>query len=1159
MRINRLDLTRYGRFTDAGITFGPAPTDGPDLHIVYGPNESGKTTALTAILDLLFGIEPRSRYNFLHPYPSMRIGAELQTMLGTREFIRLKRPQGSLFDINESPIPDGVILGDLAGINRESYGTMFSLDDDTLEAGGESILASKGDLGQLLFSASSGLADLSSMLRGLKDEAEKFYKSGTRKTGLADLKANLSSLKQERDRVDTLASQFAKLVADRDRATAQYEDAFALRGKTQSRIDEIRRLLSALPRLTALHRIREYLEPLAILPDAPRAWADDLPQLQKSETELETRAKTFRDNIQQLSGEITVIIVDHSAAAMMERVKRLADLHGRHIGADQDIPKLRLPLRETEETISRLLTLIERREEAAPARLLLGATTVGALRKLSQRRSGIETALTTANNELNEARRRCDAAKAQLAASGEDIDDLARPDRQKAIATLGIVLASLRSRDHGARVRLATNTRAAALSTLAERIDQLEPWSGTADTLAAMRPIENTGIGAWKISSDQLKTKIDEKRNDAERFETERLRLLSEIDGIGTTAGVVSDDEAIQVRATRDQAWLEHRRELGGHTADQFEQSLRRDDAVTSARFGHTSDLAKLHEARQQLKIRDSEILRTKELQRDSEIGLQSLKSEIASAIQLMDPSLPSEMPLSQLETWIALRERALEWREKVLQAEQDLDTAQADVSADFSTLLSAIRVAGVGNVEGANFDTLIATAQSTIDRDVELKALRNAIAERTSDLADRQRHAEIAAGNEQAWLTSWTETCSACWLGETGSIPSLEAVNEILSALSELGPALDKKSGLEDRISKMERDQTAFSSEINALADELKIPRTHDSVLDFADAVFRHIQDAASTQALFDQKTETLAKDRESLEEIEEAQKLNTTRKSEMTSLFGVVSLTEVAKALVDLERKVDLEQQEASAWEDILDGLRLRSIDEAEQALEGVDRNELERELAELTARLTDQDQRTRDLFSDRSKASDRIDEVGGDDAVAKIDEQRRTVMLEIEEDAAQYLRLRLGTEAAEHALRVYRDRHRSSMLRRASDAFRTISREAYRGLSTQPEKDSEVLIAVTADGGSKIASALSKGTRFQLYLALRVAGYFEFSLSRPTVPFIADDIMETFDDFRAEEAFRLFAEMANVGQVIYFTHHRHLCDIAQQACPNVRLHQL
>ncbi len=129
---------------------------------------------------------------------------------------------------------------------------------------------------------------------------------------------------------------------------------------------------------------------------------------------------------------------------------------------------------------------------------------------------------------------------------------------------------------------------------------------------------------------------------------------------------------------------------------------------------------------------------------------------------------------------------------------------------------------------------------------------------------------------------------------------------------------------------------------------------------------------------------------------------------------------------------------------------------------------------------------------------------------------------------------------------------------MMARASDAFRLLSRGAYQRLSTRPEKDADVLIAV-GEGGSKLASDLSKGTRFQLYLALRAAGYYEYAQARPPVPFIADDIMETFDDFRAEEAFRLFAEMAGVGQVIYLTHHRHLCDIARQVAPGVRVHEL
>jgi len=213
----------------------------------------------------------------------------------------------------------------------------------------------------------------------------------------------------------------------------------------------------------------------------------------------------------------------------------------------------------------------------------------------------------------------------------------------------------------------------------------------------------------------------------------------------------------------------------------------------------------------------------------------------------------------------------------------------------------------------------------------------------------------------------------------------------------------------------------------------------------------------------------------------------------------------------------------------------------------------------MAELEPRFDAEDARMRDVHSRHVQATDVVEAVGGDDAVARIEEQRRTILLEIEDQARRYLRLRSGIAAAEQALRSYRDRHRSAMMTRASDAFRVISRGAYTGLATQPDKETEILMGVSADGSTKIASDLSKGTRFQLYLALRIAGYYEFARARRVVPFVADDIMETFDDFRAEEAFRLFAGMAEVGQVIYLTHHRHLCDIARSVCPSVTIHDL
>ncbi len=48
---------------------------------------------------------------------------------------------------------------------------------------------------------------------------------------------------------------------------------------------------------------------------------------------------------------------------------------------------------------------------------------------------------------------------------------------------------------------------------------------------------------------------------------------------------------------------------------------------------------------------------------------------------------------------------------------------------------------------------------------------------------------------------------------------------------------------------------------------------------------------------------------------------------------------------------------------------------------------------------------------------------------------------------------------------------------------------------------------------------------------------------------VPFIVDDILITFDDNRAIAALELLTELSDKTQVIFFTHHHRLVELAQK----------
>ena len=47
---------------------------------------------------------------------------------------------------------------------------------------------------------------------------------------------------------------------------------------------------------------------------------------------------------------------------------------------------------------------------------------------------------------------------------------------------------------------------------------------------------------------------------------------------------------------------------------------------------------------------------------------------------------------------------------------------------------------------------------------------------------------------------------------------------------------------------------------------------------------------------------------------------------------------------------------------------------------------------------------------------------------------------------------------------------------------------------------------------------------------------------------LPFVADDLFINFDDDRAAAGFRLLGQLAEKTQVLFFTHHQHLVDIAK-----------
>jgi uncharacterized protein YhaN len=154
-------------------------------------------------------------------------------------------------------------------------------------------------------------------------------------------------------------------------------------------------------------------------------------------------------------------------------------------------------------------------------------------------------------------------------------------------------------------------------------------------------------------------------------------------------------------------------------------------------------------------------------------------------------------------------------------------------------------------------------------------------------------------------------------------------------------------------------------------------------------------------------------------------------------------------------------------------------------------------------------------------------------------------------VEAAALAYARARLAATVVRRAIERYRDAHESPMLGRTKALFRRFTQNACSDLYVEVEDGGKaVLIAREFDGALKRIDQLSKGTREQLYLALRVAAIERYVETTGPVPVTFDDVFSESDEPRSQRIFEALGELADKTQVTVLTHHRYLIEVGERA---------
>ena len=603
MRIRRLRLLRYGHFTDSAIDL---PASKPDIHIVFGPNEAGKSTAMAAIEDLLFGIPSNSPHNFLHEYGAMRVGAALEKDSQVLSIRRRKGNKETLITEEEVPVPtgEGALAPFLAGADRGFYTRMFSLDHERLRLGGREILEARDDVGQMLFSASTGIMGLRDRLKAMESEADGLWASrraAHRKYFQAEDKLKLaeSSL---RDHVIT-ANKWQESKSAYETATEAYqviEQEIEAKSSELQKLSRIRRVCRNVRRSSELDAIIHRLGRITL-------FADDasirLEKAAKDDSNAAASIATLKEQIDALEKERVAFTYDDT---LLLRAEDIQQLHERRIQirvGKTDLPKRRVELATAQAGINRLAAELEWKTDDTDqliARIPARAK-VASVRTLLNRRGEQLAAVDNAKATLGEADEWFTGLAAQIEKLGAPID----------ISKLAAVIQATRDMgDFEARVATADRDVQDAKAASQRRLKSLNPKVADEETLAAMSVPPAGSVQAHRDQCRDLEHRLQACRERIRAADQELTSQRKAYDRIASDEHVVSPDELLRLRQHRDMGWSIIRRRYvdiaevpldevrafdpDGDIPDTYETAIRNADQAADGRFSKAEAAARL-------------------------------------------------------------------------------------------------------------------------------------------------------------------------------------------------------------------------------------------------------------------------------------------------------------------------------------------------------------------------------------------------------------------------------------------------------------------------------------------------------------------------------------------------------------------------------------
>lgn len=1169
MRIDRLDLIAYGPFTGRSLDLSKGSSG---LHIIYGDNEAGKSTSLRALTAWLFGIPARTGDNFLHRHSALRVGGRLRLSTGRSiEFVRRKGAKDTLLDPGTgAPLEDSLLAGFLpAGMDEALFAKLYGIDHPRLVAGGRELLAQSGDLGQALYSAAIGTAGLRSVLSELAGGADEIYRP---RASTRPLNQAIAGFRAARKRVrdSGLSVEAWKRLqgdlADTLALIERVEAAIGDKRRLQSRLQRLARVRGALAERRAVLAEIEGLGEVRLLPEDFDARRRGASERLRAATEARERRRAKLARLEEACRSLCLRDEVLENGEAIEAAYRELGAVEKAVG---DGPK-----RDSER---RLLL----GEAAALLKGLRPDIPIGGaegLRPLLNNRKWIAD-LVRRHSLLLQRREGAVAARREaerrMAAIGGELDSLPRPgaglERLKES-----VSGARRAGDLDRRLLEARRRASEAGASCLEAFARLGRFSREpAMLLRTPMPVPET-VDVFEERFDAVAGRGRDATRRRDELCAERDRAQRDLETLVRSGDVPDPGDLGRLRASRDALWAAVRRrfveradagpEAFGPAAEEglpelYERKVSETDRLSDRMLSAADRVAKRSELEAKI-----ENLHRRLLENDAEAGMIDRESaaclrEWAAVWEPLGvlPGTPREM-----KQWMLRAEKLAEDLRAADAAAREADRLGAECAALVQELERQPARPGAPSGEGApGLEDAIRRCELEIGREEAAMERRRSLGQALEDARGRLEQAEgeiRSAGDDlEAWEGEWRAAAGGLAPPE-GLHP--EQAAEAFDKLAAYFDRMDRAEELAGRIAGMDALVESFRRKVSDLAARVGCRPEGLEAAAMAARLNRELGEAREARAVY---AGMEVQRKELAEEIADAgitirsadQELAALR--EMAGASGDEDLERAGERSAfrhALRRKLEgLEQELARNG----DGSSIRDL---EEDAAGSDMDAVDGQLERVASELEDLHAERDDLRDRRQTLRDAVESRDGSAEAAAASEEGEQQLAGIAYGAEQYLRLRIAARILEDRIENYRKNNQAPVLSAAGGLFRRLTLGSYAELRDELDEGGRPrLLGVRPDGAEVPVEGMSDGTRDQLFLALRLAAMRQHLAQGETMPFVADDILVGFDDGRTAVGLEILAELAAVTQVLLFTHHRRVPEIAAtvEAAAGVFAHDL